>query len=294
MGNIACPLCGAPVKHRRFFTQGKPFCTHCGWNLQRAENSLNETARVPLFVFVVFVIMAIGMFWLFSSTGRNSRPFPAFAVFAIFALAGGLPLCGYFFLKRSIALAKSVPQMQGVQAQPIPDAFLQRIQSLPRPRRVGFRFPGALAVVAAFAITVLFGILVFAMTSAKRPAVPRGTAPFPYFVLFVPATFIVLVLGIVLVPAVLKEKRNRPLFQDGEVAAARVLAQRTVVQGRTSYSQIDYEFRASDGQTIRNSERDLTRKVFEDMLIPVFYDPVKPARCAALCASYSRLLDAEG
>jgi len=294
MSNIACPLCGSPVKQRRFFSQGKPFCTHCGWNLQRAESSLNETARVPLFVFVVFVIMAIGMFWLFSSTGRDSHPLPAIAVFAIFALAGSLPLCGYFLVKRAISRAKSAPQMQGVQAQPVPDAFLQRIQSLPRPRRVGFRLPGAPAVVVAFAIAVLFGILIFAMTTVTRPAVPRDTAPFPYFVLFVPVTFIVLVIGIVLVLAVLKEKRRRPLIQDGEVAAARVLAQRTVVQGRTSYSQIDYEFRASNGQTIRNSERDLTRKVFEDMLIPVFYDPVNPARCAALCASYSRLLDAEG
>jgi len=97
----------------------------------------------------------------------------------------------------------------------------------------------------------------------------------------------------VIIPAVLKEKRNRPLFQEGEVAAARVLAQRTAAQGKTSYSEIDYEFRASDGQTIRNSERDLSQKVFEDMLIPVFYDPREPSRCAALCASYSKLPDAE-
>jgi len=91
----------------------------------------------------------------------------------------------------------------------------------------------------------------------------------------------------------LKEKRNRPLFQDGEVAAARVLVQRAASRGRSShYSQIDYEFRASDGQTIRNSEEDLSRKVFEDMLIPVFYDAVNPSRCAALCASYSKFPDA--
>ncbi len=106
--------------------------------------------------------------------------------------------------------------------------------------------------------------------------------------------FVAMILGIAIVPAVLKEKRNRPLFQDGEVAAARVLAQRLVMQGKSSYSQIEYEFPASSGQTIRNSERDLSGKVFEDMLIPVFYDPVNPSRCAALCASYSSLPDAEG
>jgi len=294
MSNITCPLCGSPIKKGGVFGQGKPFCVQCGWNLERAESSLKEKSRASQFIFVAFVIMAIGMFWLFYSTGRDSRSFPAFAVFAIFALAGGLPLWSYFSVKRAIALAKSTPHMQGVQAQPIPDAFLQRIQSLPRPRRVRFRFPGAPAVIVAFAFAMLLGIFIFAMASVKPPAGPRDTAPIPSFVLLAPAAFVVLAIGIVIVPAVLKGKRNRPLFQDGEVAAARVLAQRTVAQGKSSYSQIDYEFRASDGQTIRNSERDLSRKVFEDMLIPVFYDPANPSRCAALCASYSKLPDAAG
>ncbi len=237
--------------------------------------------------------MAISLFWLASRADRGKHAVPAVAILAVFALAGGLPLWSYFPVKRAIALAKSTPQMQGVQAQPIPDAFLQRIQSLSRPRRVRFRFPGAPAVIVAFAFAVLFGIFIFAMTSVKPAAGPRDTAPFPYFVLLAPIIFVVLIVGLVIIPVLLKEKRNRPLFEEGEVAAARVLAQRTVSQGKTSYSQIDYEFRASDGQTIRNSERDLSRKVFEDMLIPVFYDPVNPSRCAALCASYSKLPDAE-
>ncbi len=168
---------------------------------------------------------------------------------------------------------------------------------MPRPRRVRFGFPGAGAAaagVAVCAVALLFGIAFFAMARVSPPAGSRSAAPIPYFILFGPISFGVLILGIVTVPALLKEKRNRPLFQDGEVAAARILAQRTINQGKTSYSQIDYEFRASDGQTIRNTERDLSRKVFEDMLIPVFYDPVNPSRCAALCASYSRLPDAEG
>jgi hypothetical protein len=134
----------------------------------------------------------------------------------------------------------------------------------------------------------------FATARSGAPVRPKDPAPVPYFLVVAPIAFVVLIAGIIIVPAVLKEKRNRPLFQDGEVAAARVLAQRTVAQGKSSYSQIDYEFRASDGQTIRNSERDLSRKVFEDMLIPVFYDPREPSRCAALCASYSKLPDAEG
>ncbi len=293
MSNITCPLCGSPIPRRGFFGQGKPFCVQCGWNLERAESSLKEKSRVPLFIFVAFAIMAVGLVWVTSNAHGGIQPVPALAILGVFALAGGLPLWGYFSAKRAIALAKSAPQMQGVQAQPIPDAFLQRIQSLPRPRRVRFRFPGAAVAVVVVTMAMLFGIMFFATARIKAPGAPRDAAPFPYVIFIAPVVFVVLILGLVIIPAMLKEKRNRPLFQDGEVAAARVLAQRTVAQGKTSYSQIDYEFRACDGQTIRNSERDLSRKVFEDMLIPVFYDPANPSRCAALCASYSRLPDAE-
>jgi hypothetical protein len=145
-----------------------------------------------------------------------------------------------------------------------------------------------------FAFAFLIAILFFGVARSGAPLAPKNATPVSPVIFLGAIVFVGLVVGIVIIPALLKEKRNRPLFQDGEVAAARVLAQRTVAQGKTSSSQIDYEFRASDGQTVRNSERDLSRKVFEDMLIPVFYDPANPSRCAALCASYSKLPDAEG
>jgi|GEM_PF-2191505 uncharacterized protein (DUF983 family) len=294
MSNITCPLCGSPIKQRGFFGQGKPFCIQCGWNLERAENSLKEKSRVSQFILVAFAVLAIGLFWVTSSIDRGKHPVTALPILAIFVLAGGLPLWSYLSTKRAIALARATPSVQGVQVQPVPDAFLQRIQSLPRPRRVRFRFPGARAGIVVFAFAILFGIMFFATARSGAPVGPRNATPLPYVFFVGPIVFVGLVVGIVIIPALLKEKRNRPLFQDGEVAAARVLAQRTVAQGKSSYSQIDYEFRASDGQTIRNSERDLSQKVFEDMLIPVFYDPREPSRCAALCASYSKLPDAEG
>jgi len=242
-------------------------------------------------VAVGFGIMAISLFWLTSNARSGTHLLSVLPSLFFFALAGGIPYWSYLAKKR--AIAKSTPSLQRVQTQPIPDAFLQRIQSLPRPRRVSFRFPGAAAGAVVFAFG-MFGLIMFlSMARVGPPAVHRNAAPFPYFALLGPIIFVVVVLGIVIVPAALKEKRNRPLFQDGEVAAARVTAQRTVMQGKTSYSQIEYEFRTSGRETIRNTERDLSQKVFEDMLIPVFYDPANPSRCAALCASYSKLPDAE-
>src|SRR5208282_519655 len=294
MSNITCPLCGAPVTVRGFLGQGKPFCAQCGWNLQRAESSLSASSRAPQVVAAAFAIMAIALLWMVSNAHGEKNLVAVLPILVIFALVGGTLYWSYLSTKRAIAQAKATPSLQGVQAQPIPNAFLQRIQSLPRPRRVRFRFPGASAAIAVCAFGILAGILVFSAARVGPASRPQNTAPFPYFVLFGPGVFVAMILGITIVPALLKEKRNRPLFEDGEVAAGRVLTQRTVSVGKTNYSQIDYEFRTSGGQTIRNTERDLSRKVFEDMLIPVFYDPVNPSRCAALCASYSKLPDAEG
>ena len=91
------------------------------------------------------------------------------------------------------------------------------------------------------------------------------------------------------VPAIFREKRNWPLLRDGDVALARVVAQSRVQQGRTTYSKIEFEFRANSGQIVRNSQKDVTEKVFEEMTIPVFYDPLEPSKNTALCASHLRI-----
>ena len=81
------------------------------------------------------------------------------------------------------------------------------------------------------------------------------------------------------------------LFRDGDVALARVLTKSRVQQGRTTFSKIDFEFRANSGQLVRNHQKDLSETVFEEMTIPVFYDSLDPSKNTALCASYLRISD---
>ena len=287
MSNITCPLCGSAVTVRQSFGRiTKPFCARCGWNLERAESSLKKAPVSQ--ILVSLASLAIGLFCLSSIVAGGKHLVPALSILAIFVLAGSMPLWSYLSTTRAIALAKATPSLQGLQVQPIPDAFLRRIQSLSRPRRVRLRFTGAFAVVVLIGVGVLFGFVFYGLARSNAASSSLKDLKLLVFLVFFP-----LFLGVLMVSLLLKEKRNRPLFQDGEVAAARVLVQRAASRGRSShYSQIDYEFRASDGQTIRNSEEDLSRKVFEDMLIPVFYDAVNPSRCAALCASYSKFPDA--
>jgi hypothetical protein len=162
------------------------------------------------------------------------------------------------------------------------------LQSLPRPRRVRFRFPGSLAVVAIAVVFMLAGVLIYVLTSSRvnRPHHPTNqndlTILFPF--LFMLVFFVILV-----VVPIFREKRNLPLLRDGELAFARVTAQQTIQQGKSSYSRIDYEFKTSGGQLVQNSVKDLTNSVFESMTIPVFYDPLDPFKNTTPCATYFRI-----
>ena len=86
-----------------------------------------------------------------------------------------------------------------------------------------------------------------------------------------------------------RDKRNIPLLRDGELAFGRVTSQQTVQQGKASYSSIAYEFKTSSGQSMQNTAKDLSYSVFEDMTIPVFYDPADPSKNIPLCATYLRV-----
>jgi len=105
----------------------------------------------------------------------------------------------------------------------------------------------------------------------------------------IPILFVAFVVSAWVVPAIFREKRNWSLLRDGEITLARVVAQSREQQGRTTYSKIEFEFRANSGRIVRNSQRDVTEKVFEEMTIPVVYDPLDPSKNTALCASHLKI-----
>jgi uncharacterized protein (DUF983 family) len=283
MSTIACPRCGSPVEQRRFFNAvNKPFCSRCGWNLERAEVAL--AAKSAVMILLPAVIVIIALFAIFAASKANT-PFifivPAF--FALFALG---PLWNYHSMRKAIAVAKFTVNPDLVQAQLPLDQSLQMLQSLPRPRRVRFSFRGGSAAVAV----MLAGILVFfavVLATANARHVPNNRGN---FAMFFPLIFLLAVFAVIIVVPLFRGKRDLPLLRDGELALARVIAQQTVQQGKTSYSRIDYEFKTSGGQVVRNTCRDLTSSFFEDMTIPVFYDPLNPAKNIAACATYLKVV----
>jgi uncharacterized protein (DUF983 family) len=283
MSSITCPHCGSPVSLRRFFDPvNKPFCTRCGWNLDRAEAALETKSGLVRLIPVGIA----GVILLVAFTASRAELSSIFLVPALFSLIALAPLWGYYSTRRAIAAAKFTVNPSLARAQLPLDPALEMLRSVPRPRRVRFRFEGSATVLVAFGAVAILSATLFVATS-RRPFSPRGMG----LAAMLPLLFVLLIIAVVLLVPFFREKRNLPLLRDGELAFAHVGSQQSVQQGKTSYSKIDYEFQTNTGQHFRNSCRDLTRNVFEDMTVPVFYDPLDPSKNIAACATYLKITD---
>lgn len=281
MSSITCPRCGSPVVLRRFFNlANKPFCTRCGWNMDRAEAAL--ASKGTALKLIPIAIAGLGFFAFFAATRAHS-PF-TYIFPAIVLLVGLAPLWSYYSNQKAIAAAKFTVNPGLAQAQPPLDPSLQMLQSLPRPRRVRFRFGGSLFLGSIVVVAFLTG-LIYAFTLLRVNARHLPTNRNDFAVLL-PFLFMLVIFVIIAVVPLVREKRNLPLLRDGELVFARITAQQTVQQGKSSYSRIDYEFKTNTGQLVQNSVKDLTNSVFEDMTVPVFYDPADPSKNIPSCATY--------
>jgi hypothetical protein len=282
VNGITCPLCGSSVQLRQFFARSnKPFCARCGWNLDRAEAALAETKT--MLKFIALAVAGVGLFAAFAVVrAHETWIFPLPAIFMLIALG---PLWNYISARRAITSAKStvIPDLARTNPPVLPS--VQLLLSLPRPRRVRVALTGTLGLIVLLSAVILLCLMLMVPFTSHDSPIDSKNSP------LVPILLITFVVSVMVVPAIFREKRNWSLFRDGDVALARVLAQSRAQQGRTTYSKIDFEFRANSGQLVHNSQKDLSEKVFEEMTIPVFYDPLDPSKNTALCASYLKIAE---
>ena len=267
-----------PALRRALTPDTKPFCARCGWNLQRAELAVAGKSAAT-----TIGPLAIGLFAIIIAVLVAQKNPPVASLLPV--LVGAIlliPFWSRFSMRKAVAAAKFTVNPSLASAQPFVDPALQQMQSLPRPRRVRFRTPGALKAVLALTLILGFGGLWFATNFKPAPRTPNvRVRSNPSGLVVVPIVFVVL-----LVVPYFREKRNLPLMRDGELALGRVTYQQNVQQGKSNYSRIGYEFKTSSGQLIQDQAKDLTYSVFEDMTIPVFYDPTNPAKNVTPCATY--------
>jgi hypothetical protein len=271
MAEIVCPWCGAPVKTKGTgASSAKPYCLHCGWNVENARRQKDANLKQFRWVVVILLVIAVSLVLLTNSWAT-----------AILAVIFTLPFFSLLYRRER----KELRQLQAACASAAsaarppasaPESFLARalgsadvrLAGIPRPRTVRLSGSGKvlLGVMVAFAaIVVLSGYNAF--HPLATPAKPGDPA---WLLWIFPAIFALVTYGIF--AQARRERQYRHLLVDGEIAMARILTQHST-GGKAPVSKITFEFLSCTGESIRGEGYDYSWRYHEDMAMPVFYDP---------------------
>jgi hypothetical protein len=158
------------------------------------------------------------------------------------------------------------------------DDLSRRLAEVARPRPVRMSRRGKSSAVLVFAILFASMGIFVAGLSAKTAATPRNSGPAQFLMYALPIVF-VLVTGPVMLRTITRQK---PLLAEGEIGTGRVTEQRLARHGPT----IRYEFTTPLGEHFSRGAADGSHQLSVGMNVPIFYDPQKPKKQLALCASF--------
>jgi hypothetical protein len=158
------------------------------------------------------------------------------------------------------------------------DDLIPALAAVPRPRAVRMGRRGkSTSVLVAVILAVSMTLFVAGLTAqTKASGANAGSSQMVKFAL--PIVFI-----LVFVPfQLLTITRQKGLIAEGEIATGRVIERRLARHGPT----IRYEFTTPLGEHFSRSASDGTGQLSPGMSVPIFYDPQKPKKQLALCASF--------
>jgi hypothetical protein len=167
------------------------------------------------------------------------------------------------------------------------DEMSRVLATLPRPRPVRMSRRGKIiAMVVSIALLASLGIYAATGVAAQRAGGGQdaGASQFPVYAVSI---IFILAFGILTLNVIGRQKR---LLADGEIAMAHVTKRWMARNG----PNIFYEFTTPLGEHFSRGAADGSRQLSVGMNVPIFYDPQKPKRQLALCASfYEVVLPAE-
>ena len=287
MSGIQCPRCGREADGGgRFWRDGKPYCPACGWNVDRANTLGGKNQKLIAVYFVAIVLFLVG---LGLAPGGASRKHPG----SVLAFALVLAVMAAISWHRSklqkptqvSAIAAPASDTFGAPASPMLAAY-ERVLMLPRPRAI--RMKTTIRVFATVYVLVLgavaYAILVIVEKGGAKAA---GSNAIPNFL---PFAIFGLIWSIVAFTMFRSIARDRRLLSEGEIAVATVTSQ-SYAGGESRDSRITYTFRDAAGREYLGKGIDRTRKVFEEMRTPVFYDPLDPAKNVPLVGATYDIVD---
>ena len=163
------------------------------------------------------------------------------------------------------------------------DEMSRVLATLPRPRPVRMSRRGKI-MAAVVLIALLSSLGIYAATGAVAQRAEGGQYAGPSQVpAYAVSILFIAAFGILMLNVVGRQKR---LLAEGEIATAHVTKQWTARNG----PNIFYEFTTPLGEHFSRGAADSSRRLSVGMNVPVFYDPQKPKRQLALCASFYELV----
>jgi hypothetical protein len=282
MASVECPVCHAPAS----LASGKPYCPRCGWNRDVAIAQLRSGLKTLPFGFLTFFAFAYFVFF------RSVSHFDPIAIVIVLVFPSSVMLIAYIFTRRSLhnLLAQPIPTFRPDAASatvvtgsataedtaPRPEYHALLGSSLPREIRMssGGKFAIVMASLMAVGFSAAIGVHLYAVW------LPRHSS----------ATFrngdwivagVALLLGLIPYGIWRGQSNECDLLENGEVVLAKVSHQWSGKNG----SSIECEFTDFRGQTHKLIASDNSRKLYEGMTVPVFYDRDNPKRVVAACAT---------
>jgi hypothetical protein len=290
-----CPNCHAVTR----LAGNQRYCLSCGWNRDRAMAALRGNLKMMPFSVLVFAGFAA-----FMVRGWHFRDPVQIAIFC------GVPLIGilvnYIYARKNLATLEAMPAQatrpgrasdgsasgatareagleSGLEPSAEASAKYQALVCASRPREIRMSSQGKFGVTAGLLMSVGFAAVIGLHLSTKW-------APQQSFVRFQPGDWFMAGFGalLLLLPFGIwrGQKTECDLLENGEVALAKVTRQWS---DRNS-SSIECEFKDFSGQVHKVIAADNTRKLFESMSVPVFYDRENPTRQIAYCATLHEIV----
>ena len=306
MPQLKCPKCGAPVTFYRD-AGGMPCCFQCGWRLDEVRQTKARLIRGLCWAYALLLLVAVVV-------GFQEGQDEGEALAVAFTVIIGIAFLGTWWdvrrltaasasaaapASRQVAANRSSSRASfGIQAgvasgqvatqQEIPGA----LASIARPRPVRLKLSAKIIGAANLALVVglaLYSWYVLAHSSAS----PRTN--YPNYPWLVPVTLVFALLSVTFLwRQAQKENTVRRLLVDGEIAMACVISRRLGPEGSGFESGarrpvIGYEFQSAQGEKMYGESKDYSNKYFEDMYVPVFYDP-QTRESVAICGSYYEVI----
>jgi uncharacterized protein (DUF983 family) len=280
VSEILCPKCGSvALGGRTTWRDSKPYCSVCGWNLERAkEKERSNLKQLPIALLTIGFVL--GMMAYSSASGGGTRVLvPIFAV--ILAIAAYTSWKNLKTLKQSQQYVKATPDMnlsQPPSANAVKNRIVyDRLLILNKPRRTKLK-TSSLVVCTIFVIiivTVLYFLAVTVRFTFPKTGAANTFANVSSLLLFG------LIASAITGTTVRAVFRDRRLLAHGDIAIA-VITSQNMEGGKSKNSYIRYEFKDMAGRMWTGKGNDASRELYEDMQTPVFYNPERPSENVTL------------